>query len=559
MTRVQPVSGNGLDAGGMRSPVARDAAADAASFAFPSLGVDAGPLGGGGRKNPTRAPSGWMCRPDFALDAICDCGCAAIDGACEPAGCADASCTVPACNACFDANGARVPCGEPGAWLCAQERKHDGICDCGCGDHDPDCAGKGCYPWGCDVDGCQRCVDASGTWGACKKPAAWTCAKSALGDGRCDCGCGNLDPDCKARSCSEPGCRADGCDVCRDAKGAIRACHAAASWTCSAAAERDGICDCGCGTADPDCKGAGCSGAGCDVSACARCHDEFGRNVPCPTHYACDPATFADGSTCDCGCGEADPDCAGKGCNSVSCKASACEVRHGAHGKPLPPATWTCAAASYGASDGCDCGCGALDPDCHAGGGGCAEPGCQDDHCDSCRDATGTHTSCRSTCDPAHFGTGDGCDCGCGEQDPDCGGQGCSDPLCWSAACTRCWDASASAVDCKRSACAAALFGDGVCDCGCRESDPDCAGLASCVTPGCSTPSCGRCHAADGGATACTDWYCTLEKQSGDSCNCGCGAIDADCAGGGCAAPGCSAPACVTCRAATMAPMSCAP
>ena len=32
--------------------------------------------------------------------------------------------------------------------------------------------------------------------------------------------------------------------------------------------------------------------------------------------------------------------------------------------KPTPPATWTCSEVTYGTGDGCDCGCGALDPDC---------------------------------------------------------------------------------------------------------------------------------------------------------------------------------------------------
>jgi len=47
------------------------------------------------------------------------------------------------------------------------------------------------------------------------------------------------------------------------------------------------------------------------------------------------------------------------------------------------------------------------------------------------------------TCDPGWYGTGDGCDCGCGIADPDCGGPGCVDPDCctWGVCngCDFCW------------------------------------------------------------------------------------------------------------------------
>ena len=46
------------------------------------------------------------------------------------------------------------------------------------------------------------------------------------------------------------------------------------------------------------------------------------------------------------------------------------------------PAGWTCNPAYYGANDGCDCGCGVPDPDCGCAGctgGGCVAPGC--DYC----------------------------------------------------------------------------------------------------------------------------------------------------------------------------------
>lgn len=43
---------------------------------------------------------------------------------------------------------------------------------------------------------------------------------------------------------------------------------------------------------------------------------------------------------------------------------------------------WDCEPAYYGASDGCDCGCGEIDPDC--GEGGCADHDCYEELCDFC-------------------------------------------------------------------------------------------------------------------------------------------------------------------------------
>lgn len=47
------------------------------------------------------------------------------------------------------------------------------------------------------------------------------------------------------------------------------------------------------------------------------------------------------------------------------------------------PATWTCNRFFYAGGDGCDCGCGEVDPDC-GDVGGCGESGCTDDACNYC-------------------------------------------------------------------------------------------------------------------------------------------------------------------------------
>jgi cysteine-rich repeat protein len=144
--------------------------------------------------------------------------------------------------------------------------------------------------------------------------------------------------------------------------------------------------------------------------------------------------------------------------------------------RAVPP-TWTCDPAYFGAQDYCDCGCGALDPDCPdvtaavcdycANAGSCFEQGmgcpgpieptdntvcrscdedadgdgaCADVDCDdedpaafpnapeTCddgidQDCDGVDAPCAPaswTCHWSYYGANDGCDCGCGAVDLDC-------------------------------------------------------------------------------------------------------------------------------------------
>ncbi len=547
----------GADGGSARGS---DGGRDAGSaFGFEQLAIDAA-VGGGVDGGVLEVPSGWSCRSALALDRVCDCGCGGPDGACSTPGCTTPGCALPVCEACFDADGEQRDCGAPGAWLCERARRADGVCDCGCGALDPDCQGGGCYQPGCDVEGCELCHDGSAV-GDCPAPAVFRCSKAVKGDGLCDCGCGNYDPDCTHSACVDADCYASGCDVCHDRLGRSVDCQPPpAHFSCDPAVRGDGVCDCGCGEADPDCpSGGGCAEVGCTQEQCEVCHDAFGRVVPCPGLWTCGAASFGDGRRCDCGCGRADPDCGGEGCADAGCDAAACDVRHDESGRALAPGDWSCAPSAYGGGDGCDCGCGALDPDCAAG---CSEPGCRAPSCDHCRLADGSTFNCRFSCDLARYGSGDGCDCGCGAPDPDCAGLGCYQPGCYADGCGQCFDSSGDAQTCERGACAAGYQNDGVCDCGCRQDDPDCISAdAACVEPGCSTDGCGRCHDPSGARVTCQDWTCQLEKQGGgDGCNCGCGAPDPDCAPGqGCTQAGCFTSGCVTCRSADGAPMSCAP
>jgi len=196
-----------------------------------------------------------------------------------------------------------------------------------------------------------------------------------------------------------------------------------------------------------------------------------------PDAWTCQKAWYDDGKACDCGCGAPDPDCEDPsafiyGCGAphapgegVECVGGVCPV----------PVGWHCADLQFADGTVCNCECGANDPDCWPGGlhvAGC--PGgnfsCQEDAC--VEDPSGAQ------CDASHFGTHDGCDCGCGGPDPDCAD---SDAL---------------------------IFG-----CGLAHAPGD--------GPGCEP---------DGGCEAPTAWACSVaEYQDFGACDCECGAVDPDC------------------------------
>ena len=81
------------------------------------------------------------------------------------------------------------------------------------------------------------------------------------------------------------------------------------------------------------------------------------------------------------------------------------------------PAAWTCAPEQWGTHDGCDCGCGDSDPDCSVQPD---EPlvGCpnEDDRCSG----SGVCVPAAFRCSSLLYQDGAYCDCGCGVVDPDC-------------------------------------------------------------------------------------------------------------------------------------------
>jgi hypothetical protein len=185
--------------------------------------------------------------------------------------------------------------------------------------------------------------------------------------------------------------------------------------------------------------------------ACERCTACSDPTVPCSgsanvaaddnrecSGWTCPSRWYGADDGCDCGCGTLDADCPSNdpsecdfcdacGDGNVPCWDS---PRVDSADNTVCEAVWECDPSFYGTGDGCDCGCGLMDPDCDSALGSACR------YCELC---IGTDDNCASnpavdpnhnalcapemptwTCDPTWRGTNDGCDCGCGEVDPDC-------------------------------------------------------------------------------------------------------------------------------------------
>ena len=147
--------------------------------------------------------------------------------------------------------------------------------------------------------------------------------------------------------------------------------------------------------------------------------DSGGSEGGIPSSWACNTAYYDANDGCDCGCGAVDPDCSLSGQTLYGCQegqvcseAGSCEAP--AAEEPSQGDGWTCNPNYYNANDGCDCDCGIPDPDCD-------RPNQQLYNCaagETCNDAGLCEASW--TCNPSYYDANDGCDCGCGIPDPDC-------------------------------------------------------------------------------------------------------------------------------------------
>jgi hypothetical protein len=271
---------------------------------------------------------------------------------------------------------------------------------------------------------------------------------------------------------------------------------------------------------------------------------------------------YADGHSCDCGCGALDPDC--KDRTLASCDA--CNVLGGCADSPCPsdivpddntrcalPVLWVCNPIDYG--DGiCDCGCGAPDVDCDSkkaeACAACPILSCaQDSTCAGIDPDDNTICTLAPRdwkCDARAYRDGSECDCGCDFWDPDCSSRevGACDSCNTTGACSH-QACPATVAPEKNEACIKPKppggwtcpedsYGDGAfCDCGCGVPDPDC-GTSN--VNGCYRCACGICpdsidpNDLSRCAPAPAGWTCPPEEYANGTCHCGCGVPDPGCA-----------------------------
>ena len=360
----------------------------------------------------------------------------------------------------------------------------------------PQCSGKSCGPDGCGGS-CGACAaGATCNQDAVCLPDAWTCTAAWYGDGAvCDCGCGAADVDCSAPKLPIAGCGP--LQVC-DATGACSS-KVPAGWTCAAStyAAVD-ACNCGCGVPDPDCKYSSLAVVGCK---------------------GLDPVCQADGT-----CGACQPQCTGKECGGDGCGGSCGECADAkavcSFGKcvlPCAPKPLACETAQCG-DDGCGGSCGTCKEGSSCKDGMCVvtnpapDPTSCVGHCGSSAPA-GCY--CVASCKKSGTCCADYADiCEC---KPACDGKSCGSDGCGGT----CGSCPSDKPHCNASQ---------QCDATCQ---PACDGKA-CGDDGCGG-SCGTCGAGASCSKASTcvpsGWTCN-PLWYGDKlgCDCGCGAIDSDCA-----------------------------
>ena len=325
-------------------------------------------------------------------------------------------------------------------------------------------------------------------------------------------------PVCVGRVCGSDGCG-----------GSCGSCTTLAAPVCDDAA---GQCVAQC---TPQCAGKNCGSDGCGGS-CGACTGSLtctAAGICAPPAWTCDPVHYAAHDECDCACGAPDPDCSDTTLATAGCGAN---ERCGTDGTchPIAPAAWTCDPGRYGAHDACDCGCGAVDPDCsipglpvrgctgrdatcsssgacectpHCGSNVCGDDGCGGS-CGTCSDPARSIClggACVSACDPTpircHFAVCGSDECGgsCGTCPP---GENCADGACVTVAVTDPLSCSGRCGNLNPAGCSCA---------------PDCVANHSCCPDYATT--CGSC------LPSCGSHECGPDGCGGSCGSCGSGAV----------------------------------
>jgi len=418
----------------------------------------------------------WDCDPGCAKGEQC------VEGQCVDDACPSGDCAEPECGNGVLEEGEFCDGADVGVATCVSKGFQGGPLLCGTA---------------CLFDVTQCCND---------------CGGSTCGDGACD---GN---ESAASCCVDCGCAGGG-----QCQGAAPGSCVLVGWDCNPQSYDAGDgCHCGCGIPDPDCNNPGAQvlncGPGESCSSAGEC---------VPNGWFCNPADYDSGDGCHCGCGLWDPDCNNDPQPAINCSFDEqCSFDGECVGDVTPG--WFCDLELYGTNDGCDCECGAWDPDCDnpdeqvfncSGSQICVQPGV----------CSGDGNPDGWFCDPFYYGTSDGCDCECGAWDPDCDDPG--QPILGCAGNDICVQPGVCAPDGGDVwMCAPELYAAGNgCDCMCGIYDPDCDDPAqaifncavdeACVEPGvCSS----------GGLPP--GWVCPPEYYgTSDGCDCLCGALDLDC------------------------------
>lgn len=401
-------------------------------------------------------------------------------------------------------------------WTCPKNYfdANDG-CDCNCGEIDPDCRDPTQ-----DIIGCQE-GEICNAIGVCSPavPLEWTCDVSFYNaqDG-CDCDCGIYDTDCDTNNVNPFGCSGtlDQPMLCHT--DGTCAYVVPSEWTCDDTWYMDGECDCDCGILEADCHEN--DPWNCEITEIC---NRTGQCQEPPYEWSCSKYYYNTNDGCDCNCGAYDPDCDYDwviyGCSDPRewCNTQGqCEI-------PVP-GTWTCDIAFYYANDGCDCGCGALDPDCENTTDiyNCPDPFISNPEARCSITGECLYVPPEWTCDPSYYGNADDCDCECGAHDPDCDWMN----TIWNCAPEQICTYDGYCIDYPPEwICLWRKYGDSqVCNCECGTYDPDCDNdqlPSTCLAPGECTAN-GIC---DVPGWTCESWFYGAD----DGCDCECGVVDPDC------------------------------